>query len=73
MAKRILRDWSRVFHTLLPAAPQALFGFRSGNGLTFVSPYAAARDGQRFLVNTIVDESGNAPLSLVLDWPELVK
>jgi hypothetical protein len=25
------------------------------------------------LVNTIADESGNAPLSLVLNWPRLVK
>ena len=52
------------------SAPHTLFEFRSGNGLTFVAPYAAAADGQRFLINTIVDESGGAPLTLVINWQE---
>jgi Tol biopolymer transport system component len=55
------------------SAPRVLFEFRSGNGLTFVAPYAAAADGRRFLVNTIVDESNGAPLTLVVNWPELLK
>ena len=55
------------------SAPHALFEFRSGNGLTFVSPYAAAADGKRFLINTIVDESDGAPLTLVINWQELLR
>jgi serine/threonine protein kinase len=55
------------------SAPHALFEFRSGNGLTFVSPFAAAADGKRFLLNTIVDESGGAPLTLVINWQELLR
>ena len=59
--------------TFEASAPRPLFAFRSGNGLTFVPPYAAAADGQRFLLNTIVDESGGAPLGLVINWPALLR
>ena len=55
------------------SAPRALFEFRSGNGLTFVAPYAAAADGKRFLINTIVDESNGTPLTLVTNWQELLR
>jgi Tol biopolymer transport system component len=59
--------------TFSASAPRALFPLRSGNGLTFVGPFAAAADGQRFLLNTIVDESSGAPLTLVIDWPGLLR
>jgi hypothetical protein len=55
------------------SAARALFEFRSGNGLTFVAPYAAAADGKRFLINTIVDESNGAPLTLVINWQEMLR
>jgi hypothetical protein len=50
------------------SVPRALFEFRSGNGLVVVAPYAVSADGQRFLLNTVVDESGSAPLTVVLNW-----
>jgi hypothetical protein len=43
------------------------FEFRSG-GVVPNRPYAVTADGQRFLLNTIVDESGGAPLTVVLNW-----
>ena len=49
-------------------APVALFEFRSGNGVPFIAPFTAAADGQRFLLNTLVDESGGSPLTIVLNW-----
>ena len=49
-------------------APAALFEFRSGNGVPFIAPFAVAADGQRFLLNTLVDESSGAPLTVVLNW-----
>jgi serine/threonine protein kinase len=48
--------------------PRRLFEFRAGNGLITVAPYAVSADGQRFLLNTLVDESGGAPLTIVLNW-----
>jgi len=53
------------------AVPHALFEFRSGNGLTFLAPYSVTAAGQRFLLNTIVDESGGEPLAMVVNWPML--
>jgi len=47
--------------------PMALFAFRPGS-LGIVAPYAVAADGQRFLINTVVDQSGGEPLTVVLDW-----
>ena len=48
--------------------PRGLFEFRAGNGLITVAPYAVSADEQRFLLNTLVDESGGAPLTIVLNW-----
>ncbi|MGQ0732239.1 MAG: hypothetical protein ACT4QD_01135, partial [Acidobacteriota bacterium] len=59
--------------TFESSRPRSLFEFRNGNGLTFLAPYAASKDGQRFLLNTIVDESGGEPLALVVNWPALLK
>jgi hypothetical protein len=32
--------------------------------------YAVTADGQRFLVNTFVDEPNSSGLTLILDWPQ---
>ncbi len=44
-----------------------LFEFRAGNLQTF-APYAVARDGQRFLINAVVETEPNAPLTVVVNW-----
>ncbi len=44
--------------------PRVLFEFRSGSVVP-IAPYTVTADGQRFLLNTIVDESGGAPLTVV--------
>jgi hypothetical protein len=31
-------------------------------------PYAATRDGQRFIVNTILGDSSQVPITVVLNW-----
>ena len=49
---------------------RALFEFRSGNAIVTAAPYTVAADGQRFLLNTLVDESGGAPLTVVINWTE---
>ncbi|MGQ0762503.1 MAG: protein kinase domain-containing protein [Acidobacteriota bacterium] len=57
-----------VGSSLSIGVPHRLFDFRSGNGLITVAPYSASADGKRFLLNTLVDESGGAPLTIVLNW-----
>jgi Tol biopolymer transport system component len=53
--------------------PSALFEFRSGNATVTVAPYTVTADGQRFLLNTVVDESGGAPLTVVINWTAELK
>jgi Tol biopolymer transport system component/DNA-binding winged helix-turn-helix (wHTH) protein len=49
-------------------SPQPLFQTRAWK-FTTNHVYAAARDGQRFLVNAMPEKSGNAlPLTVVLNW-----
>ena len=38
-----------------------------------VAPYAVTADGQRFLLNTLVDESGAAPVTVVVNWTAKLK
>jgi eukaryotic-like serine/threonine-protein kinase len=48
--------------------PQALFEMRVFIGFVTTSSYQVTRDGQRFLVNTPVEESASSPLTVVLNW-----
>jgi hypothetical protein len=49
-----------------------LFEFRAGTLQTF-APYAVTGDGQRFLINAVVDVEPNAPLTVVVNWAAGVK
>ncbi len=48
--------------------PAALFSLQSSTSL-----YEAARDGQRFLINTIQEGAGSPPLNLLLNWVALAE
>jgi eukaryotic-like serine/threonine-protein kinase len=51
----------------------SLFEFRAGpTGFPFVS-YAVTADGQRFLINAVVETEPNAPLTVVTNWAAEVK
>jgi len=53
-------------------APVALFDFRPSGNL--IAPYyAVTKDGQRFLISTIVETQPNAPLTVVLNWDAQTK
>ena len=57
--------------TFVAGVPQDLFEVRTsplfpGQGSS--SYYAASGDGKRFLVNTLIGESGSVPLTIVLNW-----
>ena len=55
-------------------AASPLFEFRAGTILfTFLPPYAVTADGQRFLINTVVETEPNAPLTVVTNWTAGVK
>src|SRR5262249_49305303 len=47
--------------------PAPLFEFRAG-GYLITPYYDVTRDGQRFLLSTIVETAPNAPLTVVTNW-----
>ncbi len=53
--------------SLAVGAPVALFEFRSG-GLPDQPYYSVDRDGQRFLLNAIVEAETNSPLTVQVNW-----
>jgi hypothetical protein len=49
-------------------------GRRTGTAPGPVSPYDASADGQRFLVNRIVEQTpASSSITLVVNWPSLLK
>ena len=54
-----------LFETRVAGPPSV----RPGQGRMYdISP-----DGQRFLVNTVAEEAASAPITLVVNWPALLK
>jgi eukaryotic-like serine/threonine-protein kinase len=49
-------------------AAVSLFEFRAGSITFSFAPYAVTADGQRFLLNAVVDTEPNAPLTVVTNW-----
>ena len=50
--------------------------FQTKAGPTFLSvgrPFDVTRDGKKFLVDTPVNQKGSEPLTLVVNWPALLK
>ena len=54
--------------------PKPLFETRVGPiNPEFRNLYAAASDGNRFLVNTVSEGASSSPITIVLNWPEALK
>ena len=50
-----------------PGTPQELFRTREA------SSYDVAADGQRFLVNQVASDSSDIPVTVIVNWPQLLK
>ena len=86
MAMRMLKRWlstgrrstrsnrrsARPRSSRRVVAAVSLFEFRAGT-LQNYRPYAVTGDGQRFLINTVVETEPNAPLTVWLNWTAGVK
>ena len=53
------------------SAPRVLFTLPAVD--TGFSPYAAAPDGQRFLVRATPQQQAAEPLTVIVNWPALLK
>ena len=51
--------------TLQAGQPQALFQTRFFQP---INPYTVSADGQRFLINTPLEEDNSSPMTVVLNW-----
>ncbi len=61
-------------NTLRPAVPRRLFVTKLTAGRSFYrSNYTVSGDGQRFLVNTRVENTPSAAITVVLNWPSELK
>ena len=49
-------------------APRPLFETRVPSQLPIHRDYAVTKDGQRFLVNSLTEEAGGAPITIVVNW-----
>jgi hypothetical protein len=60
-----------------PSSPVRLFKEKiTGGGAPLLGgtyQYSVARDGKRFLVNVTTDEATVSPITVVLNWPEVLK
>src|SRR5262245_4344342 len=64
----------RIGESFETGAASQLFEFRAGTiMITFLPPYAVTADGQRFLINTVIEREPNAPLTVVTNWTAGVK
>jgi Tol biopolymer transport system component len=54
-------------------AVRSLFNTRAPSTINPRSAYDVSPDGQRFLVNTLADDDAAAPITLVVNWPALLK
>ena len=60
--------------SVLPAAPRPLFTARFGEfGAEIFRPvYAPSHNGQKFLVNLVVEETASSPVTMILNWPAVM-
>jgi eukaryotic-like serine/threonine-protein kinase len=54
-------------------AVRSLFDTRAPSTINPRSAYDVSPDGQHFLVNTLAEEAASAPITLVVNWPALLK
>ena len=49
-------------------AAVSLFEFRAATLQNYFAPFAVTDDGQRFLINAVVETEPNSPLTVVVNW-----
>jgi hypothetical protein len=69
--KLMVVDLKLTAEFLEPSAPRELFRLPAVD--TGFSPYDAAPDGQRFLVRAVPEHGASQPLTVIVNWPALLK
>ena len=63
-------EWTPGSDSFEPGRPRALFPTKVGGALQGVMPqqYAVSADGERFLMNLVLESDGNQPITVILNW-----
>ena len=74
MDRRVMAIPVEAGPSFQPGQPVPLFVARAATvGNPFRSSYAVSRDGQRFLINGVMDNAPTPSITVVANWPELLK
>lgn len=71
--RRLMAVDVRLGATFEAGAPKALFGTRVLTLTVFRNHYAVSADGQRFLINSTIEETSPTPISVVMNWTRELK
>jgi hypothetical protein len=67
-------DLSTAGGSVKSGTPKALFESQIyGGPQQGAMRWDVSRDGQRFLINTLATETGSSPITVVVNWPGLLK
>jgi dipeptidyl aminopeptidase/acylaminoacyl peptidase len=69
--KLMVVDLTLTANPVVPSAPRALFPLPAVD--IGASPYDTALDGQRFLVRAVPEHAASQPLTVIVNWPALLK
>jgi len=66
--RKVMAVTVKADSTFEAGVPAELFPTQATHQLDVRNPYAVTADGQRFLVNTRVEEAGSSPMAVVINW-----
>jgi hypothetical protein len=69
--KLIVVNLKLTADSVRPSVPRELFRLPAVD--TGYCPYEASRDGQRFLVRAVPEHAASQPLTVIVNWPALLK
>ncbi len=58
----------KLGETFAAGVPKTLFATRVLTLTAFRNHYAVTADGQRFLINSTIEERGTGPINVVVNW-----
>ncbi len=63
----------KIGATFEASVPKPLFDTRALTVTDFRSHYVVTAEGQRFLINSLIEETNAAPISVVVNWTANLK
>jgi eukaryotic-like serine/threonine-protein kinase len=71
--QRLMAVRTKDVSSLEPSAIENLFGIRMRSSASDIALYDVSADGRRFLVNSATEPQAPSPVTVVVDWPALLR